>query len=196
MDQILSWKTSELSFHLAKDGRECFLHASSRFLHATCCAAAVCCLHLQILSFILILVVCPDTKPSSGFFLVHKVLGRASGVWSRWVQAQIGWHIWPLVNVQVLLRETLYKPQSKSSAECNKEVCRSCTICELPMALKLLHNICFLLTGKRKLVLKNECHWCSALQSQCTDGSPSEYNSFKIYELAERLMKGSHNSPV
>lgn len=64
------------------------------------------------------------------------------------------------------------------------------------MALKLLRKNCFLLSGKRILDLKNECHWCSALQRWSTDGSPFEYNSFKIYVLAERLMKGSHNSPV
>jgi len=62
------------------------------------------------------------------------------------------------------------------------------------MTLKLLLKICFLLSVKR--ILKNECHWCSALQSWSTDGSPFEYNSFKIYVLAEGLMKDSRNSLV
>lgn len=64
------------------------------------------------------------------------------------------------------------------------------------MALKLLHKICFLLSGKRILDLKNECHWCSTLRSCSTNGSHFEYNSFKIHVRAERLMKGSYNSAI
>lgn len=62
---------------------------SSWFLHGACWAAAVCSLHLQMLSFILILVVCPDTKPASGFSLVHKVLGRVLGL--GWMVASSDW---------------------------------------------------------------------------------------------------------
>lgn len=41
MAEVLSWKTSELSFLLAKDGGECLLHVSSLFLHVACWAVAV-----------------------------------------------------------------------------------------------------------------------------------------------------------
>lgn len=150
------------------------------------------CLHLQMLSFILILVLCPENK--SFQWLLPNALSTWKRIWVlQLIVAQIGWCIWPPVNVHALLREIPYQPQTEPSADHSK---RSHSVCEFYMSWNLLHNICFLLSDKRILDLKNGCHWCSALQIWSIDDFSVDCNCFEIYVFAERLMKGFNSFPA
>lgn len=147
------------------------------------------CLHLQMLSFILILVLCPENK--SFQWLFPNALSTWERIWVlQWIVAQIGWCIWPPVNVHALPREIPYQPQTEPSADHSK---RSHSVCEFYMSWNLLHNICFLLSDKRILDLKNGCHWCSALQIWSINDFSVDCNCF---EIDERLMKGFNSFPA
>lgn len=137
------------------------------------------------LSFILILVVCPENK---SFQWLLSALNTWERAWVlQWTLDQTGWCIWPPVDVHVLLRKVPSQPQTEPSAGHSE---RSHSSYELHMAWNLLYNVCVLLSGKRILDLKNGCLWCWAWQNWSVGNFSFDCNGLERHVLSGRLMKG------